>query len=133
MKNISIKGICECNDLDRNIDLRDGSLVVYKKSNRIIEVYFVVPFRDNKNRYNGDQTSTYCTLVNLDAGKIAFEERCSRKTTERRMLRHLTKAGYSYPYNPDSTEKDYLYTNMSIQVYKNGKFKINLELCEEDR
>ena len=133
MKNVSIKGICECNDLDRNIDLRDGSLVVHKKRDSILDVYFVVPFRDSKNKYNGDQTATYCTLVNLDTGKIAFEERCSRRTTERRMLRHLTKAGHSYPYNPDSIEKDYLYTNMTIQVYKNGKFKMNLELCEEDR
>lgn len=97
----------------------------------MIDVYLVVSFRDNKNKYGHDSTTNYCTLVNLDNGQIAFEERCSRATTERRVLRHLTRTGFSMPYNPDSREQDYKFQNMRIQVYPSGNYKVNLELGEE--
>ena len=90
MNNISIKGICECADLDRKVNLGNGSIVIQKEKDQVIGVYLVVSFRDNKNKYNGSSTTSYCTLVNLDNGQIAFEERCSRAPTERRVLRHLT-------------------------------------------
>ncbi len=131
MRNISIKGVCECADLDRKVNLSNGSIVVQKEKDQVIGVYLVVSFRDNKNKYGGADTSSYCTLVNLDSGQMAFEERCSRATTERRVLRHLTKAGYSMPYDPNSREQDYKFQNMRIQVYQNGNYKINLELGEE--
>lgn len=131
MNNISIKGVCECADLDRKVNLSNGSIVIQKEKDQVIGVYLVVSFRDNKNKYNGSDTSSYCTLVNLDSGQLAFEERCSRATTERRVLRHLTKAGYSMPYNPNSRDQDYKFQNMRIQVYQNGNYKVNLELGEE--
>ena len=131
MNNISIKGVCECADLDRKVNLSNGSIVIQKEKDQVIGVYLVISFRDNKNRYDGADTSSYCTLVNLDSGQLAFEERCSRATTERRVLRHLTKAGYSMPYNPNARDQDYKFQNMRIQVYQNGNYKINLELREE--
>ena len=131
MNNISIKGVCECADLDRKVNLTNGSIVVQKENNQVIGVYLVISFRDYKNKYGNDDTCTYCTLVNLDNGRIAFDERCSRATTERRVLRHLTRAGYSYPYDPDSHAQDYKFKDMRIQVYKNGNYKVNLELGEE--
>ena len=131
MNNISIKDIYECADLDRKVNLGNGSIVIQKEKDQVIGVYLVVSFRDSKNKYNGSSTTSYCTLVNLDNGQIAFEERCSRATTERRVLRHLTRAGYSYPYNPDSHEQDYKFQNMRIQVYPCGNYKVNLELGEE--
>lgn len=131
MNNISIKGVCECADLDRKINLSNGAIVIQKEKDQVIGVYFVVSFRDNKNKYGNDSITSYCTLVNLDSGQIAFEERCSRATTERRVLRHLTRAGYSYPYNPDSREQDSKFSNMRVQVYPNGNYKVNLELGEE--
>lgn len=131
MNNISIKGVCECADLDRKVNLSNGSIVIQKEKDQVIGVYLVVSFRDNKNKYGGSDTSSYCTLVNLDSGQLAFEERCSRATTERRVLRHLTKAGYSIPYNPNARDQDYKFQNMRIQVYQNGNYKINLELGEE--
>lgn len=131
MNNISIKGICECADLDRKINLSNGAIVIQKEKDQVIGVYLVISFRDNKNKYGNDSTITYCSLVNLDDGKLAFEERCSRATTERRVLRHLTRAGYSYPYNPDSHEQDSKFSNMRVQVYTNGNYKVNLELGEE--
>lgn len=131
MNNISIKGVCECADLDRKVNLSNGSIVIQKEKDQVIGVYLVISFRDNKNKYNGSDTSSYCTLVNLDSGQLAFEERCSRATTERRVLRHLTKAGYSMPYNPNTRDQDYKFQNMRIQVYQNGNYKVNLELGEE--
>lgn len=131
MNNISIKGVCECVDLDRKVNLGNGSIVIQKEKDQVIGVYLVVSFRDNKNKYGHDSTTSYCTLVNLDNGQIAFEERCSRATTERRVLRHLTRAGFSMPYDPNSREQDYKFQNMRIQVYPNGNYKVNLELGEE--
>lgn len=70
-------------------------------------------------------------MVNLDNGQLAFEERCSRATTERRVLRYLTRAGFSYPYDPNSHEQDSKFYNMRVQVYNNGNYKMNLELGDE--
>lgn len=131
MNNISIKGVCECADLDRKINLSNGSIIIQKEKGQVIGVYLVVSFRDNKNKYGSDSTTSYCSLINLDNGQFAFEERCSRATNERRVLRHLTRAGYSYPYNPDSCDQDSKFSNMRVQVYSNGNYKINLELGEE--
>ena len=131
MKNISIKGVCSCVDLDRNIKLNNGAIIIQKENNNVIGVYLVTSFRDNKNKYGGDNTSNYCSLINLDSGYLAFEERCSRYTTERRVLRHITRAGFTYPYDPNSHDQDANFYNMRIQVYNNGDFKINLELSEE--
>lgn len=131
MNNISIKGICECADLDRKINLSNGAIVIQREKEQVIGVYLVTSFRDNKNKYGNDSTTSYCSFVNLDNGQLAFEERCSRATTERRVLRHLTRAGYSYPYNPNSHDQDYKFQNMRVQVYCNGNYKINLELGEE--
>lgn len=131
MNNISIKGICECVDLDRNIKLTNGSIVIQKENDKVVGVYLVVSFRDNKNKYGNDSTNSYCTLINLDNGQFAFEERCSRATTERRVLRHLTRAGFTYPYDPNSREQDSKFYNMRVQVYNNGNYKVNLELGDE--
>ena len=131
MNNISIKGICECVDLDRNIKLTNGSIVIQKENDKVVGVYLVVSFRDNKNKYGNDSTNSYCTLINLDNGQFEFEERCSRATTERRVLRHLTRAGFTYPYDPNSRKQDSKFYNMRVQVYNNGNYKVNLELGDE--
>lgn len=68
-------------------------------------------------------------MVNLDNGQLAFEERCSRATTERRVLRHLTRAGFSYPYDPNSHEQDSKFYNMRVQVYNVGMVATSLTGC----
>ena len=65
-------------------------------------------------------------MINLDTGQFAFEERCSRNTTERRVLRHLTRSGYDYPYNPDSHAQDSKFSDMEIQVIDIGDYQMNL-------
>ena len=57
MKNISIKGVCNCVDLDRNIKLTNGAIIIQKENDNVIGVYLVTSFRDNKNKYGGDNTS----------------------------------------------------------------------------
>lgn len=131
MKNITIKENHNCSNLDRKINLKDGAIVVQKENENVIAVYLVIPFRDGKHKYGGDSSSGYCSLVNLDNGKISFEERCCRATTERRVLRHLTRAGFTYPYDPNSHEQDGKFCNMRVQVYNNGNYRINLELGKE--
>lgn len=122
MKNIEIKNACNYSDLDRKINLQDGSIIVQKKESKITGVYLVVPFRDNKNKYENQSTTSYCSLINLDTGQYAFEERCSRATSERRVLHHIEKIEH---------ETDEKIQNMRIQVYSNGNYKISIELRKE--
>lgn len=105
---------------DTPIKLNNGSLVLhYNKIGDVLGAYLVTSFRDGKGRYNGDQTTTYCSLIDLDNGKIAFEERCSRTTTIKRVLSHLNHSGY---YGEQAV-KDSQY----IEVYTMGEFKIDLQ------
>ena len=125
MKNISINGKKSGVDLNRDIDLINGSLVILKNDNGIDSVYMVVSFRDNKNRYNGERTETYCTLLNLDDGKYAFEERCSRKTTVKRVLNHLLRfGGCSYVENIAFPVERY--GSFDIEVYRSGEYTIDI-------
>ena len=80
--------------LDTPVKLHNGSIVFLKFNNQIVDVYYVISFRDNNNRYNGDLTAPYCSMINLDSGQLAFQERCSRNTTVRRVLKHLVPTAY---------------------------------------
>ena len=132
MQNIKIKGMKTSPNLDRKIRLTNGAIIIQREDDIVIGVYMVVSFRDNKNKYPDDSTTGYCTLIDLDTGKIAFEERCSRQTTERRVLRHLTfaKITSSYPYKQRTTYDDNKFRHMRIDVYANGNYTFNLELGE---
>lgn len=131
MNNVSIKGVCECADLDRKINLQNGSIVIQKEKDQVIGAYMVVSFRDHKGRYGNGNTASYCHLIDMDSGQLAFEEHCSRATTERRLLRHLTHAGFTMPYDPNSRDQDHKFANMRIQVYTVGNYKMELDLLEE--
>ena len=125
MKNISINGIKKLDVLEKEISLNNGALVLQKDNGVILNVFMVVSFRDNKNRYNGDPTGKYCTLLNLDNGTYAFEERCSRYTTVRRVLNHLIGLGCrSYEYN--STIPVEKYGNYDIEVLNPGSYKLDI-------
>ena len=113
MKNITINGQKKTAQLEKELSLKNGSLVLLKHTEKIVSVYMVASFRDNKNRYKGADTAPYCTLVNLDTGGYAFEEPCSRKTTVRRVLNHILRLGGS----------DYAY-NANIPVEKYGEFDV---------
>lgn len=128
MKNISINGRNRVTNLEREIELNNGAIVILKNgndSNNVDSVYMVVSFRDNKNRYNGERTNKYCTLLNLDEGEFVFEERCSRKTTVRRVLNHLLNLGCTnYAYNQSIPVESY--RNYDIEVYRSGEYTIDI-------
>lgn len=123
MQNISVDGVCQAHDYDRKIDLRNGTLIIHLSGRDCVKgAYIVTSFRDGRNRYKGDQTSTYCSLINLDDGTLCFEERCSRSTTEKRILSHLNRNFYG---EGAATE------GQKLQIYKNGDFKLNIRTILE--
>lgn len=126
MKNITINGRNKVTELEKEVILNNGALVLTKKNGEIIDVYMVVSFRDNKNQYNGAATAGYCTLVNMDNGTFAFEERCSRKTTVRRVLNHLLRLGCSsYAYNNSIPIEQY--RNYDIEIVYKDTFTLDLK------
>lgn len=118
MKNITIKNQKEYEE-DRKIKLVNGSLVLgYDEYNKVVASYMVTYFRNNNKKENWERTDTYCTFINLDNGKIAFEEPCSRFTTENRILSHVT----------------YEHCNKYVKhlkVFKNGNYGLDISLGEE--
>ena len=120
MKNITINGQKKTAQLEKELSLKNGALVLLKYNGVVDRVYMVVSFRDNKDRYKGDNTAPYCSLVNLDDGNYAFEERCSRKTTVRRVLNHILDLGNrSYSYN------------LSIPVERYGQYDVEVKYSDE--
>lgn len=119
MKNVTINGKKYERDGEMPVKLNNGSLVVhYNKMGDVLGAYMVTSFRDSKGDYKG-QTTTYCSLVNLDTGYLAFEERASRSTTVQRVLNHLNKGDY---YGQQQAVKE----GQFIEVYALGDFKIDL-------
>ena len=110
-------------DGEKSLQLNNGSLVLtYNAMNEVLDAYIVTSFRDNNNRYNGAPTPTYCSLVNLDTGYLAFEERCSRKTTINRVLSHLTAECFDGNH---LTSRGYY-----VEVYPKGDYKTIIQLSE---
>lgn len=119
MKNVTINGKKYERDGETPVKLNNGSLVVhYNKMGDVLGAYIVTSFRDSKGNYSGQQTTTYCSLINLDNGYIAFEERASRSTTVKRVLSHLNKGDY---YGQQAIKE-----GQYIEVYAPGDFKIDL-------
>lgn len=130
MNNVIVRGQKQYVDLNRKLNLHNGSVVLLKNKvngDSIDAIYYVVSFRDNKNKYSGSTTG-YCTLLDLDSGQFAFEERCSRNTTVLRVLRHLLRVGYTMPYNPDATDDDFQLCNYDVEAHDRGNYKMELVL-----
>ena len=125
MKNITINGRKKTDRLEKELSLKNGSLVLVKDGETITQVYMVVSFRDNKNCYNGQSTTPYCSLVNLDTGYFAFEERCSRETTVRRVLNHILRVG-PFVGSPESVLKRY--GAHDVEVKYSGEFKVDISI-----
>lgn len=128
MNNVFIKTIKSITHLDKEIKLSNGTIVIMKEQEDIIGVYLVISFRNHNNRYDGQGTQNYCSLINLDSGQFAFEERCSRKTTVRRVLNHILRLGYEMPYNPNNTTNDSKLDKYDIKVCPIGDYKMEIDL-----
>lgn len=120
MQNVTINSKKYGTDGEAPLKLNNGSLVIhYNRLGDVLGAYLVTSFRDNRGRYSGDYTTSYCSLINLDNGYIQFEERCSRNTTVKRVLSHLNKGDY---YGAQAV-KDGQY----LEVYSTGDFQIDLK------
>lgn len=128
MNNVTIKETAINTNLDRKLMLNNGTLLIVRHNDIVSGVYMVISFRDNKNRYDGANTTNYCSLVDLDNGQLPFEERCSRSTTVRRVLNHILRLGYTMPYNPNSRENDSKMNDYDIELYVNGTYQIEIGL-----
>ena len=121
MQNVTINNKKFGVDGDTPVKLNNGSIVLhYNKLCEVIGAYMVTSFRDNKNKYKGAQTTTYCSLIDLDSGYIKFEERCSRGTTIKRVLSHLMGGEY--------LGEQAVKSGHYIEVYGVGDYKIDLQL-----
>ena len=123
MNHITINGQKETDRLERELSLRNGALVLVKNAGAIKSVFMVVSFRDNKGRYVDQDTAPYCTLVNLDSGYYAFEERCSRETTVRRVLNHILRLGTCR-----RVDKDNPYGLYDVEVKYLDEYKIDISI-----
>ncbi|MDD2952519.1 MAG: hypothetical protein PHC95_05065 [Parabacteroides sp.] len=132
MNNVSIKGLQ--GTVDRNVKLQNGSLVLHYCNGLVIDSFIVTSYR-NPNSYKNKSifkefTTSYCSLISLDTGKIAFEEPSSRTTTEKRVLNHLLRAGYKNYNDEWETDMSKL-SGHSIKVFNGGNYSIELSLGEE--
>lgn len=123
MQNVTINNKKCGIDPEAPISLTNGSLVIHlNKLGDVLGAYLVTSFRYNRGVSEDrakEPTQGYCSLINLDTGYIAFDERASRNTNIRRVLSHLSKGDY---YGNQAV-KDGQY----IEVYHSGEYKIDLQ------
>lgn len=120
MNNVTINNQKYGVDSNAPVKLNNGGLVLhYNKLGDCLGAYIITSYRGSQS----SQTSTYYSLVNLDTGYIAFEERASRSTTIKRVLSHLNKGDY---YGEQACKE-----GQYIEVYNVGNYKIDLQFNKE--
>lgn len=100
-----------------DIRLNNGMIVLLQVSaSSKPKSYIVTSFRNSKTTSNPrwDDTATYCSLVDLEAGNIVCEEPISRKTTRPRILAHLFK--YSDNKYGNDARKLFIYKDVNLTV-----------------
>lgn len=107
---------------EREVKLNNGMLVIHRNSlGEVLNTYIVTSFRNNKDNPHWVKTTNYCSLVDLENGYLAFEEPCSRSTTELRVLRHLCKCGYptahEYTYNDSKIAGSYIDEYVDYEIH----------------
>lgn len=129
MENIIVRNINVDRDYERPMQLSIGMLILHcdSETNTIRNVYQVTPYRCKKDQRSG--LSEYCSLINLDTGKIEFDEPCSKNTTEARVLSHICKCGkYCTPQSwSEKVNGSYL------REYRKGCYNIIIEVGSCDK
>ena len=123
MQNVTINNQKCGIDHEAKISLTNGSLVIHRnRLGDVLGAYLVTSFRYNRGvttEKAKEATQGYCSLINLDTGYIAFDERASRCTTIKRVLSHLNKGDY---YAEQAVKE-----GQYIEVYYSGEYKIDLQ------
>jgi hypothetical protein len=129
MENVTIKGkpVVDSNHVMR---LNNGDLLLWcDSSGNVKATYLVVSFRKQGHDSYCFSTAHHCSLLDLDDGTLAFDEKCSRSTTINRILCHLNRGSY----NGGTSHLDYANPyNQRLLQYKHGNFKIEIELLKEE-
>lgn len=125
MKRVSVNIRPKTPHLEEKICLKNGAILLLKKDEEIFDVFMIVPFRDNGDRYRGDLRDAYCSLISLNDGHYAFDERCSRSTTVRRVLNHMLRLGNgSYEYNAAIPVEEY--KGYDVEIKSPDSFRIDI-------
>ena len=123
MQNVTINNQKCGIDHEAKISLTNGSLVIHRnRLGDVLGAYLVTSFRYNRGVTTDkakEATQSYCSLINLETGYIAFDERASRSTTIKRVLSHLNKGDY---YAEQAVKE-----GQYIEVYYSGEYKIDLQ------
>ena len=123
MQNVTINNQKCGIDHEAKISLTNGSLVIHRnRLGDVLGAYLVTSFRYNRGVTTDkakEATQSYCSLINLDTGYLAFDERASRSTTIKRVLSHLNKGDY---YAEQAVKE-----GQYIEVYYSGEYKIDLQ------
>lgn len=119
MKNVTVSFKDTKNTGETPVDLRNGSIVLWAKAGVTLGIYLVTSFRSNNSTPN-KENAPYCSLVNLDTGYLSFEERCSRKTTVKRVLSHLRTGDFG--------GETAIKMGEYIEVYPQGSYDMEIRL-----
>ena len=123
MQNVTINNQKCGIDHEAKISLTNGSLVIHRnRLGDVLGAYLVTSFRYNRGVTTDkakEATQSYCSLINLDTGYLAFDERASRSTTIKRVLSHLNHGDY---YAEQAVKE-----GQYLEVYYSGEYKIDLQ------
>lgn len=129
MQNVTINSKKCGIDHEAKINLTNGSLVIHRnRLGDVLGAYLVTSFRYNRGvttERAKEDTRGYCSLINLDTGYLAFDERASRNTTIKRVLSHLSKGDY---YAQQAVKE-----GQYIEVYYTGEYKIDLQFERKEQ
>lgn len=108
--------------------LNNGTLVIhYSITGAVLHEYLIIPFRNNKNKEEFRATQQYCSLIDLETGRIAFEEPCSRNTDIYRILCHLNKSSY---YGESAVKEQIL--NQSLSIHPLHRYDLEIQIKGEE-
>jgi hypothetical protein len=129
MDNVKIKGAV-VNEPNHPVRLNNGDLLLWCNAyGGTKSAYMVVSFRKQGHDSTCYNTNQYCSLLNLEDGTLAFDERCSRGTTVNRILCHLNRGSY----NGGTSHLDYCNpSNQKIRQFRSGNYQIELSLLKEE-
>lgn len=112
---------------NQTVKLTNGTLVLHlSTTGAVLHNCLAIPFRNNKGNGQWTNTSNFCSLLDLETGKILFEEPCSRNTDFLRIIRHLNRS-ITYGDNVTMQHMD----NQTLVVHSLSSYDIEIVIKEE--
>lgn len=109
------------------VKLVNGTLLLHlSTTGAVLHKCLAIPFRNNKGNECWNNTANYCSLLDLETGKILFEEPCSRNTDFFRILRHLNR---SISYGDDAVTQHIF--NQTLAIHDLTSYDLEIVIKEE--